>query len=242
MTDARAPEEIVAAERALRDREAPSYDDARSEWEHAVHEEAAARLLALRPGETIIDAGSGPGVMVARYLGAGAQVIAVDHSEKSLELVWERVPPGERDRLRTVQADLRSLPLEDACADASSCLGVLQHIPTHEFRLAAARELLRCLKPGGRLVVITYRWLGHVKRNKEGWWTPELYRYAFTIGELEALLREAGFVHVKSGGLLLFPRLSERLGTPPGLHYRLAFTPLGRLLGDYVISRAERPL
>ena len=123
-----------------------------------------------------------------------------------------------------------------------ACLGVLQHIPTHEFRVQALREILRCLRTGGRLVTVTYRWLGHVKRHKEGWWSPELYRYAFTVREFAALLEEAGFERARVGGLLVLPSLSERLRVSPGLQARLTFTPAGRLLGQYVLARAERPL
>jgi ubiquinone/menaquinone biosynthesis C-methylase UbiE len=238
----RPPEEIVEAERALRDREARVYDSGRSEWELAVHSRAILDLLALREGETVLDAGAGTGAHVPDYLAAGANVIAADHSAASLELARERVRPHGRERLRTVVADLRRLPLEDECADAAACLGVLQHIPTHEFRVRALREILRCLRPGGRLVTVTYRWLGHVKRRKEGWWSPELYRYAFTVREFVALLDEAGFERARAGGLLVLPSLSERLRVGPGLQARLTFTPAGRLLGQYVLARAERPL
>ena len=235
------PEEIVRRERELRDREAPEYDLGRPDWEVEAHRRAVLGLLALQPGETLLDAGAGTGAYVPDYLAAGANVIAVDHSEQSLALAHERVPPEDRARFTSLVGDLRALPLEDASADRAVCLGVLQHIPTGEFRRQAVREILRCLRPGGALVAVAYRWLGHVKRHKEGWWSPELYRYAFTVREFDELLREAGFTDRSVGGLIILPGLPERLRLGPDRQAALAFTPVGRLLGHYVFARATRP-
>jgi ubiquinone/menaquinone biosynthesis C-methylase UbiE len=235
------PEEIVARERSLRDREAKTYDLGRPPWELAVYRHAVLDQLAPQPGEVVLDAGAGTGVYVPDYVAAGAEVIAVDHSAASLEVARERLPAEQRAKLSTVVADLRSLPLDDRVADAAVCLGVIQHIPTHEFRLQTLGEILRCLQPGGRLVLVTYRWLGHVKRHKDGWWSPELYRYAFTVRELDALLVEAGYGQVRAGGLVVLPALSRRLHVTPKFQASLMFSPVGRLLGQYVVARAERP-
>jgi ubiquinone/menaquinone biosynthesis C-methylase UbiE len=236
------PNKIVERERELRDREAPEYDRDRSVWEIEVTRHAVLGLLDLHPGQTLLDAGAGTGLHVPGYLAAGASVIAVDHSEQSLALAQERVRPEDRERFRSVPGDLRELPLEDSSVDRAVCLGVLQHIPTDEFRLQAVRELCRCLKPGGVLVVVAYRWLGHVKRHKEGWWSPELYRYAFTVRELGELLRRGGFSDPIVGGLGVLPGLPEPLRPSGERQAALAFTPVGRLLGQHVIARAVRPV
>ncbi len=209
----------------LRDREAPEYDSGRSAWEVEVHRHVVLGLLDLQPGETLLDAGAGTGRYVPDYLATGARVIAVDHSEQSLALAQERVRPEELDRFSSVVADLRELPLEDASLDRVVCLGVLQHIPTDEFRLQAVGEILRCLRPGGSFVAVAYRWLGHVKRHKEGWWSPELYRYAFTVSEFGELLRGAGFSEASVGGLVMLPGLPERLRLDAERQAALAFTP-----------------
>src|SRR5207248_2754106 len=120
------------------------------------------------------------------------RVIGLDHSAEMLALAREKLDPKDAERVELIEADLRAVPLEDAVADWALCIGTLQHLPTHEFRLATVREILRVLKPGGRFVVLTYRWLGHVRRRKEGFFETGLYRYAFTTRELGKLLRDAG--------------------------------------------------
>ena len=147
MTREVSPEEIVQRERELRDREGSQYDLGRPDWEVEAHKRAVLGLLALKPGETLLDAGAGTGAYVPDYLAAGANVIAVDHSEQSLALAHERVPREDRARFAGLVADLRALPLDDASADRAVSLGALQHIPTGQFRRQAVREILRCLRP-----------------------------------------------------------------------------------------------
>ena len=68
----KSPEEIIEYERALRDREAGTYDSGRPDWEVDVHRYAVLSQLGLQPGETLLDAGAGTGVYVLNYLAAGA--------------------------------------------------------------------------------------------------------------------------------------------------------------------------
>jgi hypothetical protein len=65
--------------------------------------------------------------------------------------------------------------------------------------------------------------------------------FAFTTGEFRALLGDAGFGEIEIGAAGVLPLLSRRLGLGLGVQRRLSFTPLGRLLADYVVARAVRP-
>jgi ubiquinone/menaquinone biosynthesis C-methylase UbiE len=236
-----APDQLIMAERALRDKEAPTYEEGRERhaWEVEVEESCLWRALALEPGQTVIDAGCGPGPHLPKLLETAEQVIGVDHSERSLEVARERVAGPAAARLVLHRADLRSLPLPDKAADRVLCSQAIQFVPTAERRSAVAREFLRVLRPGGLLVITAYRWLGHVKRHKEGFWGP-LYRYAFTSREFGSLFRDAGFAQVEVGGTVIWPRLAERLRMPVEMQARLAFGPVGRHLADYVMARAWR--
>jgi ubiquinone/menaquinone biosynthesis C-methylase UbiE len=236
-----APDELIAAERALRDHEAPTYDEKRKAdaWVLAVEEACLWRALALEPGQTIIDAGCGTGLHLPKLLETADQVIGIDHSERSLEVARGRVTGPAAVRVQLHRADLRSLPVADQTADRVLCSQAIQHIPTAERRSAVARELLRVLRPGGLLVISAYRWLWHVRRHKEGLWGP-LYYYAFTSREFGKLLTQAGFAKVELSGAVILPRLAKLFRMPVETQARLAFGPLGRHLADYVIARALR--
>jgi SAM-dependent methyltransferase len=237
------PDAVIDAERAVRDAQAGEYDALHPEEDWSIRVEDACLLDALspEPGQTILDAGCGTGRALATLLGEDRRVIGVDHSAPSLEVARGRVPAAARDRLSLRLGDVRDLPVKDGEVDGVWCCGVLQHVPSAPYRAEALRELRRTLRPGGVLALSAYRWLGHVRRHKEGFWDGGLYRYAFTPREMGRLLAEAGFADVAVGGAVIAPGIAERLGMSVAAQRRLAFTPLGRTLAHYVIARARRP-
>jgi ubiquinone/menaquinone biosynthesis C-methylase UbiE len=234
---------IVAAEREIRDREAPLYDRhrERAAYDRRAEDGTVITALDLQPDLVVVDAGCGTGRQLLDLLERSARVVGVDHSEASLDIARERVRVDLRGRLQLLAGDVRSLPLENETADRVLCSEVIQHVPGNEGRRQALKELHRILRPGGILVITAYRWHGHIRRTKDGFFENGLYRYAFTAREFGALMRSAGFEEVRIGGTVVLPRLSERLGVSFETQRRLAFTPVGRHLAHYVIGRAVSP-
>ncbi|HZO30100.1 MAG TPA: methyltransferase domain-containing protein [Chloroflexota bacterium] len=107
----------------------------------------------LRPGETVVEVGSGAGfdaVLAARQVGSTGRVIGVDTTPAMLEKARANV-----ERLRLTNAEFRrgymeELPLDDATADVVISNGVINLSPDKE---AVFREIARVLKPGGRVQV-----------------------------------------------------------------------------------------
>jgi|SRR4051794_28087419 len=102
----------------------------------------------LLPCEAFLDAGCGDG----RYLAAlegdlPERVAGVDIAERILETARARAPRAE---LR--QANLESLPFGDVAFDLVLSSQVIEHVLDAP---AAAAELARVLRPGGRLVIST---------------------------------------------------------------------------------------
>lgn len=98
-----------------------------------------ARLDA-RPGQGLIDVGSGPGQYHDRL--TGVRVVALDISAGMLAKV--KVP--------AVQADARALPFPDRAFDRVMANHVLYHVPDIPLAL---RELRRVARPGARVVMAT---------------------------------------------------------------------------------------
>ena len=111
-------------------------------------------LLELRPSERVIDVGAGSGVVtrdIARRLRPGGSVLAVDSNFRLMELgrrLAEEQGVGEVIEWR--EGDARRLPVEDSAFDVVVCATVLAHIPDSD---AVVRELMRVLRPGGRIGV-----------------------------------------------------------------------------------------
>lgn len=126
-----------------------------SEWDSLLTEEVRERLrqiissLKIKRGSTILDVGTGTGVLLPFLLeatGPGGKVVALDIAEKMLEKARARV--GERVEL--VLGDITAAPFGDSTFDEVICNSCFPHV---KDKLRALKEMARILKPGGRLVV-----------------------------------------------------------------------------------------
>lgn len=104
-------------------------------------------FLEPRPGEQILDAGCGTGILALELAGRGLRVTGVDLSEKMLALARQKIYGHKVGFLR---ADICALPFSNGYFDAVICFTVLEFVGEPENAL---RELWRVLKPGGRLVI-----------------------------------------------------------------------------------------
>jgi SAM-dependent methyltransferase len=107
-----------------------------------------------RPGQAILDLGTGTGSLARGFAGRGATVTALDISEQMLAAA-RRLSDEEG---RTI--DYRLAPAEDTGLPAGTFDVVSAGQCWHWFnRPAAVREVQRLLKPGGRLVIAHFDWI-----------------------------------------------------------------------------------
>ena len=94
----------------------------------------------------VLEVGGGEGELAERIRGElGAEVIAVDQSERMVEI----------QRSKGIDArvgDVQELPFADGELDVVVAAWMLYHVPDLDRGLA---EIARVLKPGGRLVAVT---------------------------------------------------------------------------------------
>ena len=98
-------------------------------------------------GRHVADLGCGTGFLATWLAERGADVVAIDHSERMLARARSRPGAGT---VTFRQGELDALPLADGEVDAAFTNLVWHHLPDHA---AAAREVFRVLRPGGRCVV-----------------------------------------------------------------------------------------
>jgi SAM-dependent methyltransferase len=133
------------------DEMAPVYEAHASDSPYNAHYDrpAVLALVGEVEGRRVLDAGSGPGLYAEELLARGADVVAVDGSERMVELAQRRLG----SRAVVVHADLSEpLPFADNEFDVVVCPLVIHHLPD---RAAALREFFRVLSPGGRVVLST---------------------------------------------------------------------------------------
>jgi ubiquinone/menaquinone biosynthesis C-methylase UbiE len=118
------------------------------------YDRAVSRMLALlgaKPGDTVLDAGCGPGVHAIRAARAGLNVKAIDISETMLGEARRRVErAGLGELAEFAREDLKRLSFRDNAVRQVFSWGVIIHIREIE---RALDELIRIVAPGGRLAL-----------------------------------------------------------------------------------------
>lgn len=110
-------------------------------------------LAELRPGETVLDLGSGGGIDVllsARRVGPTGKAYGVDMTDDMLELARENQRRSGLENVEFLKGDIESVPLPDDAVDVviSNCV-----INLAADKRSALAEAFRVLKPGGRFAV-----------------------------------------------------------------------------------------
>ena len=146
----------------------------------------AEALLRLLPPMIIVDMGAGEGAFSLLLAQRAKQVIAVDASEKMIEVGREQATRHGVGNIEFRQGDMEEVPIESASADLVFFSQSLHHA-LHPER--AIQEAARILRPGGRIVILDL--LKH--RFEEA---RELYAdewLGFSESEMETMLSRAGF-------------------------------------------------
>lgn len=115
---------------------------------------AAVEMLAPRPGEHIVDLGSGVGPatgLLAERVRPSGTVTAIDPSRTMRTIARTRTRLTRHDNVNVRNGTAESLPLPAESVDAVLSLNTMHHMSD---LTTAAADLLRILKPGGRLVLI----------------------------------------------------------------------------------------
>lgn len=152
-------------------------------------------IAELRPGEVVVDLGSGAGfdaILCARKVGPTGRVIGVDMTPEMLSKARENAARLGLEQVEFREGVIEDLPLRDAVADVviSNCV---INLSTDKPRVLA--EAFRVLKPGGRLRVsdvATTRPISEEARRDVVAWTACLAG-ALTTDEYRGLLEQAGF-------------------------------------------------
>lgn len=127
---------------------AGQWDTMRQNFFSEAIREKAYEIAAVKEGELAADIGAGTGFVTEGLLQKGLKVIAVDRSDEMLDQMKQKFKNYEELDCRKGEAE--HLPIDDDTVDYAMANMYLHHV---EDPSAAIKEMVRILKPGGKLVI-----------------------------------------------------------------------------------------
>jgi SAM-dependent methyltransferase len=160
----------------------------------------------------LLNVGCGHGPDFSPFIN-GFELYGADYSIEMLKLA--RKYAGKHNfKPELAEADACYLPYPDGTFDWAMAVATYHHLESREARLRALKELHRVLRPGSEVFVTVWnRWQRRFwLRGSDttvpwhtGGRTLHRYYHLFTYGELESLVKQAGFEVIRS-----FPERSHR--------------------------------
>lgn len=153
----------------------------------------------LQPGECVVDVGSGAGIdslIAARMVEPGGRVIGVEMTPAMIEKARRSAAGAGIENVEFRHGYAEDMPVESESADVVVSNGVLNLVPD---KPAALAEMARVLRPGGRLQaadIVLERAVPEGSKEDVDLWTGCIAG-GLLSSELEALVRDAGFVDVE---------------------------------------------
>ena len=155
-------------------------------------------FASLKPGEVVVDLGCGGGLdvfLAAKRVGATGKAIGIDMTPEMLDLARRNAAKAQLANVEFHQATIDKLPLPDASVDCVISNCVINLAPDKQ---AVFCEIVRVLKPGGRLAVSDIA----LKKSLPPELGNDLMAYvgciagAIPIEQYQTQLIEAGFAQV----------------------------------------------
>ena len=201
-------------------------------------------LAELRPGEVVLDLGSGGGIdvlLTAKRVGPTGKAYGLDMTDEMLALARANQAKAGATNVEFLKGDLEQIPLPDASVDViiSNCV-----INLTADKRAVLREAFRVLKPGGRFAVSDVVVRGSVpetvRKSMELW--VGCVAGALEEQEFLRLLADVGFTDAAIEPTRIYEfEDAKAFLEPAGLDVEvLAREVGGRVMGAFV--RATKPV
>lgn len=184
-------------------------------WESAAAVGNPFSLGLLHAGETVVDVGCGAGAdacVAALLVGESGEVIGVDCTPAMVARARESAAVAGLSQVVIHEAEMTDLPLPDRCADVVISNGAINLAPD---KPAALAELLRVLRPGGRLQIADMVRDPAARDTAcgsgPGSWA-DCVSGTLDPGTFQTMLASSGFIHVAMTGFTAYRTASSTTG------------------------------
>lgn len=200
-------------------------------------------LAELRPGEVVLDLGSGGGIDVllsARRVGPQGRAYGLDMTDDMLALARENQRQAGATNVEFLKGEIEAIPLPDAAVDVviSNCV-----INLSGNKRQALAEAFRVLRPGGRFAVSDIVLRGELpeaaKRSIELW--IGCVAGALEESEYREILKSVGFEAIEIEPTRIYGAEDAEIGlADAGFDRSLAAEVDGKVMSAFV--RARKPV
>jgi ubiquinone/menaquinone biosynthesis C-methylase UbiE len=177
------------------------FNDAAVTWDQRFQNKELTNFLSrlvptfnLKPGQKILDVGTGTGILISfllKAVGPTGHVTAVDYAEKMVEVCKSKYAHLPNVNVAVKQVEKLDFPSDSF--DAVTCFGLFPHLENKESALI---QLNRVLKPGGKLIIAHALSSAEIKNHHR---TVSVVAHDMLPDEdeMKRLLEQAGFTGIR---------------------------------------------
>jgi ubiquinone/menaquinone biosynthesis C-methylase UbiE len=176
------------------------FDNEACRWDERFHREDEHQIwqlvenFDLKPGEKVLDVGTGNGVLIPFLLakiGDEGDILALDFSWK---MICEAAEIRERKDVYLVNASVEALPLKSKTFDCITCVATFPHVCHKEVAL---KEMSRVLKRGGRLFIAHLMGKNELAEHHRSAGGAVMHDILPADGKMVAMMEKAGFKDIR---------------------------------------------
>lgn len=148
----------------------------------------------LKPGQNILDVGTGTGVLIpylVKSVGPTGSITAIDYAEKMVEICRKKY--SHLKNVTIMLQDVEELDLPAKVFDAVTCFGLFPHLEKKEGTLC---RMSRVLRPGGRLIISHALSSSELETHHKTVSPAIIHDLLPKESEMRRLLEDAGFTEI----------------------------------------------